>query len=89
MSEENEPIDAFLIEHLRMWKDEGVPAPVNELQSIDAWLQCLQEHGAEETMNRMMMRRFLLIDAVIALNDAGPEAEEAAGIYDNRPDMKP
>lgn len=85
----SDTLDKFLTDHLRMWKDEGVPAPVNELQSISAWLECLGTHGAEETMERMRARLLLLMNTVNELHDQGREAEDAAGIYDNRPDLKP
>ena len=81
--------DKFLTDHLRIWKDEGIEAPLNELQSIAAWLRCLGEHGAEETKARMRARMILLMNASQDLYDAGPEAEAKAGIYDNRPDLKP
>lgn len=76
----------FLRENLRMWADSGVPAPVNELQSIHAWLGCLGQHGEEETKKRMRARMILLMRAVNELADEGVEAEIAAGIYDLRPD---
>lgn len=85
----HESTEKFLTDHLRMWKDEGIPAPLNELQSIAAWLSCLGEHGAESTMDRMRARMLLLMNAANELHAAGPEAEAAAGIYDNRPDLKP
>jgi hypothetical protein len=84
----SEKLDKFLTDHLRLWKDEGVPAPLNELKSIEVWLSCLGHHGVEETKNRMRARMLMLGKAAYALNDQGPEAEDEAGIYDNRPDMK-
>lgn len=77
----------FLVEHLKFWEDSGIPAPANELQSIRAWLTCLAEHGAEETMTRMRSRMVLLMGAANDLHEAGPEAEDEVGIYDNRPDL--
>lgn len=82
-------LDNFLTDHLRMWKDEGIEAPLNELQSIQAWLSCLGQHGLEETKNRMRARMLLLMKTANNLHVAGPEAEAEAGIYDNRPDMRP
>lgn len=82
-------VDKFLTDNLRMWKDEGIPAPLNELQSIAAWLQCLGEHGLEGTKTRMRARMALLMGAAADLRNEGREAEDAAGIYDNRPDMRP
>ena len=79
----------FLREHLRLWKDSGIPAPANELQSIQAWLQYLGQHGAEETKNAMRNRMILLMQAANELHAEGPQAEDEAGIYDNRPDMRP
>lgn len=81
--------DEFLIAHLKLWKDEGIPAPANELQSIQAWLACLGAHGAEETANRMRIRMTLLMRAAMDLHTSGVEAEDAAGIYTNRPEMRP
>ena len=78
-------VDTFLAEHLRLWKDEGVPAPVNELQSIHAWLGCLARNGKDDTVARMRARMLLLTKAANALHAEGPEAEDAAGIYDRRP----
>ena len=89
VKEGKEAVDKFLTDHLKMWKDEGVPAPLNEIQSIHAWWGCLKKVGAEETMKRMAARLILLQNAAEALHEAGPEAEEAAGIYEHRPDMKP
>lgn len=82
-------VDKFLTDHLRLWKDEGVAAPANELQSIQAWLRCLGTYGVEETKKRMRARMVILMGAANDLHDAGPEAEDAAGIYDDRPDMRP
>lgn len=82
-------VDDFLLDGLRMWKDEGLEAPLNELQSISAWLDTLGEHGAEETMDRMRMRMILLMDAAATLHAQGSEAVKAAGIYVNRPDLDP
>lgn len=79
----------FLIDHLKLWKDSGVPAPANELQSIQGWLRCLGENGAEKTADIMRKRMLLLMEAANDLHALGPEAEDAAGIYDNRPDMRP
>lgn len=79
----------FLLQHLKMWKDEGVPAPLNELQSIQTWLSCLGTHGEEETKNRMHNRLLLLMTAAKELHKLGRIAEDAVGIYDNRPDMRP
>jgi hypothetical protein len=81
--------DSFLTDHLRMWKDEGVPAPVNELQSIAAWLRTLGELGAEKTIEAMRSRMLLLMEAAQELHNAGPAGEAAAGIYDKRPEAKP
>ena len=81
--------EKFLTDHLRMWKDEGIPAPLNEIQSIQSWLRYLGEHGADGTKDAMRKRMILLAQAASELHKEGPEAEAAAGIYDNRPDMKP
>lgn len=80
----SDAVDKFLTDNLKLWKDEGVPAPMNELQSIAAWLRCLGEHGQEETISRMRARMVLLMNAANDLHDAGPEAEDAAGIYERR-----
>ena len=81
--------DDFLNEHLKLWQDSGIPAPANELQSIQGWLQYLGQHGAEETKSAMRKRMVLLMQAANDLYKEGPEAEDAVGIYDNRPDMRP
>jgi hypothetical protein len=82
-------MEDFLNEHLKLWKDEGIPAPVNELQSIQGWLRCLVQNGAEETADIMRKRILLLGQAAIDLHKAGPEAEDKVGIYENRPDLRP
>ena len=81
--------DPFLVEHLKLWKDSGVPAPANELQSIAAWLRASASLTKEELQSRMRLRMILLMDASIDLYKEGREAEDIAGIYDNRPDMRP
>jgi hypothetical protein len=81
--------DKFLNDYLQMWKDEGVEAPLNELQSIAAWLRYLGSNGKEKTIEAMQMRMLLLMDASNKLHAQGPEAEDAAGIYNNRPDLRP
>lgn len=82
-------LDNFLTKHLKLWKDEGVPAPMNELQSIAAWLSVLGSHGVEETKERMRARMLLLMHAANDLDKAGPAAVEEAGIYEHRPDIRP
>lgn len=79
----------FLVKHLKLWKDAGIPAPANELQSIQGWLRYLGQHGAEETKSAMRKRMVLLMQAANDLYKEGPEAEDAVGIYDNRPEMRP
>jgi hypothetical protein len=79
--------DEFLLQHLKMWKDLGIPAPLNELQSIEAWLQHLGRYGLEETKRVMRVRMVLLMSAANALHSKGPEAEDI--IYADRPDMRP
>lgn len=81
--------DKFLTDHLKFWKDSGIPAPGNELQSIQGWLTYLGEHGAEQTKDTMRKRMILLMEAANDLYEEGPAAEDAAGIYDNRPDLRP
>lgn len=77
----------YLREHLILWKDSGIPAPANELQSIAGWLQFLGEHGEAKTKDAMNKRIILLEQAAIELYEEGPEAEAAAGIYKNRPEL--
>ena len=79
----------FLNEHLKLWKDSGIPAPANELQSIQGWLRYLGQHGAEETKSAMRKRMVLLMQAANDLYKEGPEAEDAVGIYEHRPEMRP
>lgn len=81
--------DPFLVEHLKMWKDSGVPGPVNELQSIAAWLRLSGTCDKKELQSIMRKRLILLMDASQDLHKEGREAEDIAGIYDNRPDLKP
>jgi len=78
----------FLIEHLKMWKDEGVPAPVNELQSIAAWLR-ESSYGLEQMQDKMRQRMLLLMEAAEALDEQhGIDGAVLAGIYANRPDLE-
>lgn len=77
-------VDQFLIDNLKLWKDEGMPAPMNELQSIAAWLRCLGNFGEKETGSRMRTRMALLMKASNELADLGEETVKAAGIYDRR-----
>ena len=77
----------FLNTYLKMWKSEGVPAPLNELQSIAAWLR---ESADPEAMKEKMRKRMLLLEAqAVHLNTQGSDAEARVGIYENRPDLKP
>lgn len=78
----------YLYEHLKLWKDSGIPAPKNELESIATWLRYLGMHGEEETKNAMRNRMILLMEASKELYAKGPEVEDIIGIYDNRPDLK-
>ncbi len=89
MTNDLNSLKPYLIKHLKLWKDEGMDAPTNELQSIQCWLSCLCQHGAEETIRRMRSRIILLGNAANRLHNEGREAEEAAGIYANRPDLRP
>lgn len=80
-------LDDFLIDHLKMWKDEGVPAPVNELQSIAAWLR--ESSNVDEMQNKMRMRMMILMEAAGALDEQGGiDGAVLAGIYANRPDLE-
>ena len=82
---ERKPVfDKFLTDHLRIWKESGIPAPLNEIQSIHAWMNQLEKNGAEETLRRMAARLVLLNRAAIELHELGPDAEKEAGIYDNQ-----
>lgn len=74
----------FLGDQLRLWEDDGVVGPENELQSIQAWLQMLGRHGAEKTMEIMRTRMTILFAAATALGKAGKEAEDVVGIYSKR-----
>jgi len=79
----------YLCEHLKLWEDSGKPAPVNEIQSIQAWHSFLLDHTKEETLKVMMNRMILLGYVASDLHDLGPNAENIVGIYDKRPDMRP
>ena len=76
----------FLVDYLKMWKSDGIPAPLNELQSIAAWLRA--SCNVEEMQNAMRLRMILLMKAVEAINEKGLDAEILAGIYANRPDLE-
>jgi hypothetical protein len=78
---------AYLNDHLKCWIDEGLPAPVNELQSIQAWLR--ESINVPEMQRKMRQRMHLLANHAFQLNLGGPEAEAAAGIYDRRPALNP
>lgn len=75
--------DQHLADHLKMWKDSGIEAPKNELQSIAAWLRYLGMEGEEKTKETMRTRMVLLMNAVNKIAEQGSKAEVAAGIYDN------
>ena len=81
--------DSFLAEHLKMWKDSGIPAPLNELQSIAAWLRASASMSKEELQKAMRARMYLLMDASQELHAEGRAMEDLVGIYDNRPDLRP
>lgn len=76
----------FLVEYLQCWRDEGVPAPLNELQSIASWLR--ETVNVEEMQRKMRCRMVLLMNATRAINSRGIDAEVLAGIYKNRPDLE-
>lgn len=79
-------LDDFLIDHLKMWKDEGVPAPVNELQSIAAWLR--ESCNVKEMQDKMRKRMLMLMTVAGALDEQhGVDGAVLAGIYANRPDL--
>ena len=81
--------DPWLVEHLKMWKDSGIPAPLNELQSIAGWLRLSGTTTMDELQDIMRKRMILLMDASVELHEEGRAMEDIAGIYDNRPDLKP
>lgn len=73
--------------HLKFWAESGVPAPENEIQSIQSWLRYSGGHTKEEMQDTMRQRLILLGKEAQAVYAEGPEAEDAIGIYDNRPDI--
>lgn len=73
--------------HLKLWAESNIPAPENELQSIQAWLRFSGSHTKEEIQNAMRKRMVLLMEAAQEVYDEGPEEEDRLGIYDNRPEM--
>jgi len=81
--------DDLVRAHLKLWADSGVPAPANEGNSIQSWLQFLGSHSKEETLHTMRQRMILLMQAANDVYEEGPEAEDKLGIYDNRPDLRP
>jgi hypothetical protein len=81
-------LEDFLVDHLKMWKDSGVPAPVNELQSIATWLR-ESSYGLEQMQNKMRQRMLLLMKTANALDKQhGIDGAVLAGIYANRPDLE-
>lgn len=81
-------LEDFLIDHLKMWKDEGVPAPVNELQSIATWLR-ESSYGLKQMQDKMRMRMLLLMKTANALDEQhNIDGAVLAGIYANRPDLE-
>jgi len=81
--------DDFLEEHLKLWKDTGVKAPRNELQSIQAWLRTSCDMTYEELKDAMRKRMILLMQAANKLHTAGSEAEDKVGIYSEAPELHP
>lgn len=75
--------------HLKLWADSGIPAPANEVNSIQGWLRFLGSHTKEETLSTMRQRMVLLMQAANEVYAEGPSVEDAIGIYDNRPDLRP
>lgn len=73
--------------HLKFWAESGVPAPENEIQSIQAWLRYSARHTKEEIQDTWRQRLILLEQAAQEVYAAGPDEEDRIGIYDNRPDM--
>ena len=73
--------------HLKFWVESGVPAPASEINSIQSWLRFSCGHTMEEMQDTLRQRMMLLMKAAEEVNKEGPEAEDAAGIYDNRPNM--
>ena len=62
--------------HLCFWKESGIPAPDNELQSIQSWLRFAGSHTKEELLSTLRQRMILLMQAANALHAEGPEAED-------------
>jgi hypothetical protein len=80
--------DDYVRSHLKMWAESGIPAPVNEGNSIQSWMSYLGSHTKDQTLDTMLQRMLLLMDAANEAHDLGHEVEDAIGIYDNRPDLK-
>jgi hypothetical protein len=80
---EEDATNAMLYAYLVFWKELNIPAPLNELQSIQGWLRYLGEHGLGATKSAMRKRMILLQNAAMDLHEAGKEAEDKAGIYQN------
>lgn len=83
---EGREVESFLRSHLKMWMDSGIPAPLNELQSISGWLRTSAE-GMRPMQMAMRNRIILLLREVAKLSNEGIEAEIREGIYDERPDL--
>ena len=73
--------------HLKFWAETGLSAPKSEINSIQAWLYFTSGHTLEEVQDTMRARLSLLMEAAEEVYAGGAEAEDAVGIYDNRPDM--
>jgi hypothetical protein len=82
-------VPSYISKYLKMWQDSGIPAPLNELQSMAGWLRYLGENGVEKTKETMQKRMLILMEVAGGIHDAGPYVEELAEIYKNRPDQKP
>lgn len=74
-------VPQFLADHLKIWEGTGEQAPVNEIQSIQAWLMMLGRHGAESVKDTMRKRMSLLMYAASAIHEGGVESEDQYGIY--------
>ncbi len=74
--------------HLKLWAESGIPAPVNEVNSIQSWLMFLASNGKDKTIDTMRQRMNLLLNAAQKVHESGTDKEDEIGIYDNRPDLR-
>lgn len=74
--------------HLCFWAESKIPAPENEIQSIQAWLKFSGTNTKEQMQTAMRQRLLLLAKEAQNVYNEGPDEEDRIGIYNKRPDLK-